>query len=240
MSLSLTLFIYRDWKKLTFYYFADSYINFNSLVTDLFKIYKTRIWMSAINPASFASPTLGLQAPSGIGPGAVGVGRGSGATAAGAAGERRPNPQAAEQQQQQQQQQQPPSGFSSMPNHQNQNNRVVRPSNSHSSFNEMSGMPPPSNYNAAAAANSANYSYNPYGNAFQTTSRPPGTLPYTPAGSMMQGMDQFQSGFPQSSDYHLGRGRFPTPQSGGVQHDQGVSPLSQQAEWVGAFQGLSL
>lgn len=65
-----------DWKKLTFYYFADSYINFNSLVTDLFKIYKTRIWMSAINPASFASPTLGLQAPSGIGPGAVGLGRG--------------------------------------------------------------------------------------------------------------------------------------------------------------------
>jgi hypothetical protein len=45
----------RDWKKLTFYYFADSYINFNSLVTDLFKIYKTRIWMSAINPASFVS-----------------------------------------------------------------------------------------------------------------------------------------------------------------------------------------
>ena len=65
----------RDWKKLTFYYFADAYINFNSLVTDLFKVYKTRIWMSAINPASFASPSLGLQAPSGIGPGAVGVGR---------------------------------------------------------------------------------------------------------------------------------------------------------------------
>ncbi|KID88475.1 PSP1 domain-containing protein [Metarhizium guizhouense ARSEF 977] len=81
-----------DWKKLTFYYFADSYINFNSLVTDLFKIYKTRIWMSAINPASFASPTLGIQAPSGIGPGAVGVGRASG-------GERRQNPQGQEQQQ---------------------------------------------------------------------------------------------------------------------------------------------
>jgi hypothetical protein len=44
----------RDWKKLTFYYFADSYINFNSLVTDLFKVYKTRIWMSAMNPAAFA------------------------------------------------------------------------------------------------------------------------------------------------------------------------------------------
>lgn len=65
------LIIFRDWKKLTFYYFADAYINFNSLVTDLFKVYKTRIWMSAINPASFASPSLGLQAPSGIGPGAV-------------------------------------------------------------------------------------------------------------------------------------------------------------------------
>lgn len=52
----------RDWKKLTFYYFADSYINFNSLVTDLFKIYKTRIWMSAINPASFVTPpSAGLQ-----------------------------------------------------------------------------------------------------------------------------------------------------------------------------------
>ncbi|KAI9753815.1 MAG: hypothetical protein M4579_004996 [Chaenotheca gracillima] len=66
-----------DWKKLTFYYFADAYINFNSLVTDLFKIYKTRIWMSAINPASFASPSAGLQAPSGIGPGALGLQRNS-------------------------------------------------------------------------------------------------------------------------------------------------------------------
>ena len=55
--------LFRDWKKLTFYYFADTYINFNALVTDLFKIYKTRIWMSAINPASFATPTAGLHAP---------------------------------------------------------------------------------------------------------------------------------------------------------------------------------
>lgn len=31
--------------------------------------------MSAINPASFASPSLGLQPPSGVGPGAVGVTR---------------------------------------------------------------------------------------------------------------------------------------------------------------------
>lgn len=62
--------LYRDWKKLTFYYFADAYINFNPLVTDLFKIYKTRIWMSAINPASFVTPVTGLQLPSGLGPGA--------------------------------------------------------------------------------------------------------------------------------------------------------------------------
>ncbi|CAO1604536.1 hypothetical protein XANCAGTX0491_008087 [Xanthoria calcicola] len=59
-----------DWKKLTFYYFADSYINFNPLVTDLFKIYKTRIWMSAINPASFVTPAPTLPVPSGLGPGA--------------------------------------------------------------------------------------------------------------------------------------------------------------------------
>lgn len=57
-----------DWKKLTFYYFADSYINFNSLVTDLFKIYKTRIWMSAINPASFVTPpSAGIQSPNPLG-----------------------------------------------------------------------------------------------------------------------------------------------------------------------------
>lgn len=70
-------FQYRDWKKLTFYYFADAYINFNSLVTDLFKVYKTRIWMSAINPASFMTPTAGLQLPSGIGPGALSAQRDS-------------------------------------------------------------------------------------------------------------------------------------------------------------------
>jgi hypothetical protein len=61
-----------DQKKLTFFYFADSYINFNSLVTDLFKVYKTRIWMSAINPAAHATPnsSLGLTpAPAGFGDG---------------------------------------------------------------------------------------------------------------------------------------------------------------------------
>lgn len=55
--------------------------------------------MSAINPASFASPTLGIQAPSGVGPGAVGVGRSSGNN------DRRQNPQ----------QEQQPAGFAPGP-----------------------------------------------------------------------------------------------------------------------------
>ncbi|KAL8796747.1 MAG: hypothetical protein Q9182_007312, partial [Xanthomendoza sp. 2 TL-2023] len=59
----------RDWKKLTFYYFAAGYINFNPLVTDLFKVYKTRIWMSAINRASFATPASALPVPFSSGPG---------------------------------------------------------------------------------------------------------------------------------------------------------------------------
>ncbi|KAI5271205.1 PSP1-domain-containing protein [Aureobasidium subglaciale] len=58
-----------DWKKLTFYFYSTEYINFNLLVGDLFKIYKTRIWLSAINPAAFR--TRPNQPPSSIGPGAI-------------------------------------------------------------------------------------------------------------------------------------------------------------------------
>ena len=43
----------RDYKKLTFYFYAEQYINFNDLVTELFKIWKLRIWLSAVNPASY-------------------------------------------------------------------------------------------------------------------------------------------------------------------------------------------
>ena len=52
-----------DYRKLTFFYYAEEYINFNDLVTDLFKVYKTRIWMSAINPASYSglNPNLGMR-----------------------------------------------------------------------------------------------------------------------------------------------------------------------------------
>lgn len=39
-----------DRRKLTFYFIADRRIDFRDLVRDLFKIYKTRIWMCAVNP----------------------------------------------------------------------------------------------------------------------------------------------------------------------------------------------
>ncbi len=47
----------RDRKKLTFYYFAHGYINLSPLIKDLFKIYATRIWMSAVNPSTPAGPS---------------------------------------------------------------------------------------------------------------------------------------------------------------------------------------
>ena len=58
-----------DWKKLTFYFYAPDYVNFNPLVTELYKIYKVRIWMSAINPSTY--PTPANKPPSLIGPGAM-------------------------------------------------------------------------------------------------------------------------------------------------------------------------
>ena len=44
-----------DMKKLTFYYIASQRIDFRELVKDLFKIYKTRIWMCAVNSAALWS-----------------------------------------------------------------------------------------------------------------------------------------------------------------------------------------
>lgn len=62
-----------DYHKLTYFYYAESYVNFNELVTDLFKQYKVRIWMSAVNPASVVNPAGNMQIPppSAIGPGAI-------------------------------------------------------------------------------------------------------------------------------------------------------------------------
>lgn len=53
-----------DYKKLTFYYYAPNVIQFSPLVTDLFKIYKTRIWMSPINKQAVPkSPIAVPQSP---------------------------------------------------------------------------------------------------------------------------------------------------------------------------------
>lgn len=185
---------------MTFYYFADSYINFNSLVTDLFKIYKTRIWMSAINPASFASPSLGLQTPSGIGPGAVGVGRGG-------SSDRRQN--------QQQDQSTFPSSSSS--------GRPFQPALTSPFGNER----------AAAPFTQPSYPYN-YNNSFANVPRP---TSYTPTAT--SSMDSYPTTFP-GGDYQLRSRAFPPPQSGAQQHDQPVSPLTTQNDWVGSFQSLSL
>ncbi|KAI8826156.1 PSP1 C-terminal conserved region-domain-containing protein [Fimicolochytrium jonesii] len=39
-----------DRRKLTYYFVAEGRIDFRELVRELFKIYKTRIWMCAVNP----------------------------------------------------------------------------------------------------------------------------------------------------------------------------------------------
>jgi hypothetical protein len=204
----------RDWKKLTFYYFADAYINFNSLVTDLFKIYKTRIWMSAINPASFASPTLGIQAPSGVGPGAVGVNRSS------SGNDRRHNAQ----HQDQQQQQQPLQPSFAM---RTQAARGFQPSAMSPSFggdkNVMQAqMYPGLGYGYGQAA--ANPNLSAFGQGM---------------GANLEGMSNV--GYQQLGDFQSMRHRFAGPQSvpSPNPRSQGVSPLTQQNDWA-AFQGLSL
>ncbi|KAF2642793.1 hypothetical protein P280DRAFT_395542 [Massarina eburnea CBS 473.64] len=62
-----------DHHKITFFYYAEHYVNFNPLVQDLFKHYKIRIWMSAVNPASVINPAglAQIAPPSAIGPGAI-------------------------------------------------------------------------------------------------------------------------------------------------------------------------
>lgn len=218
----LILTCHRDWKKLTFYYFADAYINFNSLVTDLFKIYKTRIWMSAINPASFASPTLGIQAPSGVGPGAVGVGRSS------AGGERRQNQQ--QPSQQQQPQQPPPQQEQPQPNYgpRSQPSRGFQPAiNPLFSADRMTptghGYPGMGYGYAQAGA---------FGNA-----RGAPQYGQTALSSNAEGFPG--AGFQQLGDFSSMRQRFPNQASPGP-HGQGPSPMSSQADWATSFQGLSL
>ncbi|PHH66640.1 hypothetical protein CDD81_6477 [Ophiocordyceps australis] len=217
-----------DWKKLTFYYFADSYINFNSLVTDLFKIYKTRIWMSAINPASFASPTLGIQAPSGIGPGAVGVGR-----AASSAGDRRQGQHSQEQQQQQQQQQsqQQPQQQQQAFTHQPPSSRVLRQPFAPSFVTDRQISP-------NSAYPTSGYAYGAggiFGNARNT-------MAYN--SNLSPAIEGFSTpGFSQPNDFVSIRQRLAASQnmSASASVTQGVPPLAAQDDWTAAaFSGLSL
>ncbi|KNE56109.1 hypothetical protein AMAG_01949 [Allomyces macrogynus ATCC 38327] len=64
-----------DRRKLTFYFVADRRIDFRELVRDLFKIYKTRIWMcsvSAITKAPTMPPAMPKTPPS-LSPNSAGV-----------------------------------------------------------------------------------------------------------------------------------------------------------------------
>ncbi|KAJ3084461.1 hypothetical protein HDU99_000698 [Rhizoclosmatium hyalinum] len=45
-----------DRKKLTFYFVADRRVDFRELIRDLFKLYKTRIWMCAVDPSKMPRP----------------------------------------------------------------------------------------------------------------------------------------------------------------------------------------
>ncbi|KAF2675130.1 hypothetical protein BT63DRAFT_450110 [Microthyrium microscopicum] len=46
-----------DYRKLTFYFYSTDYINFNEILPDLFKVWKTRIWLSPVNPNTLPTPT---------------------------------------------------------------------------------------------------------------------------------------------------------------------------------------
>ena len=177
--------------------------------------------MSAINPASFASPTLGLQAPSGIGPGAVGVGRGSASTE-----RRETRPQQEQQQQQQQPQPQQPASYSGP--------GASAGRGFQGAFNQ--GFAPERVAPTASGYPQQSYPYSQYA-AFNNGPRS-SNLPYV--AGVMPGMESYQPSFSQPGEYAPPRARFPNPQVGNGAHDQGLPPMASQGDWVGAFQGLSL
>ena len=50
-----------DYQKLNYFYYAETYVNFNDLVVDLFKLYKTRVWMWLVNPTTVVKPASPMQ-----------------------------------------------------------------------------------------------------------------------------------------------------------------------------------
>jgi hypothetical protein len=173
--------------------------------------------MSAINPASFASPALGFQAPSGVGIGVAPAGPGTAGVGRGASTERR---QTAQQQSQ--------TTFSTA----GQAGRGSQPPFA-GTFTPDRAVIPGSAYPVAG------YPYNAYG-AFGASAARPGALPYAPG--TMQNLDAYAGTFPQGTDYPAGGARvFSAPQASGAQHEPAAPALGPQADWLaGSFQGLSL
>lgn len=181
--------------------------------------------MSAINPASFASQPLGFQAPSGIGPGAVGVSR------AVSTSERRqpqqgghispppPLPQS-RQQQQQPQQRQP----------------VYSPSPTN--FGYSGGVSPQPQTPASNGSSAYPLSF-PY-----TSYAALGNVPRASTQSYGQSMspshtEAYAMGYAAPADYQRMRSRFFTDQTDVGQTGQGLPTLASN-DWLGSFQSLSL
>lgn len=169
--------------------------------------------MSAVNPASFANPTLGIQAPSGIGPGAVGASSVGGGRGGGHA-ERRPS-----QSQQEPQASQAGRGYQG-------------PAFSQTFTGAERGVTPGSSYS------SGGFGYQPqYGLGFGTAPRSGNNVPYHPATG--QSADPFGAGFPQQSDLSaMRRAQGQVPGAG--PHTQSISPVGAQPDWITSFQGLSM
>lgn len=182
--------------------------------------------MSAINPASFASPTLGIQAPSGVGPGAVNQGRAS------TTGDRRGNHH--HEPPQQQQAQPPPPLHPTQTISPGPHGRGMRGGG----FNQQPmGMDRHVSPVSASGFPNSNYAFGPaaaYGNPRQPQGPYPAGIP--PA------MDGVPGGFQHPGDFHALHGRFhPGQVEGGPPHHlQRGSPISPQGDWNAAFQGLSL
>ncbi|KAI9775815.1 MAG: hypothetical protein M1839_000866 [Geoglossum umbratile] len=206
-----------DWKKLTFYYFADSYINFNSLVTDLFKVYKTRIWMSALNPASYANSSISMQPPSGIGPGALNVARDA--------------PVA----HQQQQDQSIPSGLGQ---YRNLPGAFTQPSTMVDSTGRIDGSHRGTSTSSASVEGDA-FAY------FNRAPRSSGSVPNDYGQTLQQQPDSFLPNYGESGYNNLG-GRFDAyndtaeQESHSFRSQVGSGQVGRDGWWVESFQGLSL
>lgn len=176
--------------------------------------------MSAINPASFAAPSAGLQAPSGVGPGAVGV--------------RNVVPDRRLQQQQDQAQQ-----------YGNNRNYGAGYGQSFPAAPVSQALvPQPQQQMYPTASNEFTYGYTPFA-AAPRSMNPMGSMngpmaSFNP-GMMQQHMDPFSSpGFVTPPNYQQNTVRYPSPHGGMLQDDYGRQSNVGGEGWMSSFQGLSL